>query len=76
VAAEPVQTGLAGVLTADGQRVARSVRGVTQRLLDDLRGRVDGRADREVDDPVRVGPGAGRVLGQAVPGEVAEPGGD
>ena len=69
---QPVDGRLPGRDRADRERVARRVGGSTQRVLDDPRGRVDRRADREVDDPVRVRPGALGVLDQSVPGEVRE----
>jgi hypothetical protein len=42
----------------------------TQRLPDDLGCRIDGRPDRQVDDPVRMPPGAITEWDEGVPREV------
>jgi len=76
VRAQPVEAGLPSVLTADRQGVAGGVGRLPQRTLDDLGRRVDRGADREVDDPVRMRTSLLGVAREAVPGEVAEPGGD
>ena len=47
-----------------------------ERFLDQRGDRVDGGADREVDDPVGMGAGGVAVRSDLVPGEVREPGGD
>ena len=75
-ALEPVDRRLPRRGPPDGDRVARGVRGVAQRLLRDLRGRVHRGADREVDDPVGVLTRPLRMGREVVPGEVGQQAGD
>ena len=75
-AGQPVDRRATGGLEADRRGIARGVGGVAQGLLHDLGSRVDGRADREVDDAVGVRPRRRGVVGELVPGEVREAAGD
>ena len=71
-APRPGHQGLAQRRGADGQRVAGGVAGRGQRVPHDLRRRVDGRADRQVDDAAGVRAGPVAVRRQAVPGELRQ----
>ncbi len=57
---------------AGGQRVAGRVGGPDEGLPDDRGDRIDRRADREVDDAVRMGGGEGLGRLQQVPGEIRQ----
>ncbi len=61
---------------APGERVARGVRGLPQRLLGELGGRVDRGADREVDQAVRMRGRQCAGVRQRIPGEVRQAAGE
>ncbi len=70
----PADQGAAQRRRPDGERVARRVGRRAQRVLHQAGGRVDRRADRQVDHPARVGTGLVAVRREPVPREPGQGG--